>query len=295
MSILSRTPKSIDDLPLDSIYVIYGDAGTGKTVLASSFPKTEEKPMLYLDFLEGGTGSIPAMYRKNIVPVEITKFEQLDEVLTDVDRGYTVDDTGAKIPVAFSTIVFDSATQLEYLVKEYLKEKNNKDSMNLNLWGQAKESQDHLWNMAKYLQKKTGSIIVIICHKKEVTDEQNPGFNKTIPSLMNSAAYALCAKASFVWYTKIEMDSVVDPKTHAVTEVPKFMTYIDAHPYLLTKCRKPVGLSIPNKVTNLTFERFETNVLSKLKGVSSPATSSKKKVATEEASTETASLKTTGE
>ena len=266
MSILSSAPKNLDELPIDNVYVIYGDAGTGKTVLASSFPKTEEKPMLYLDILEGGTGSIPAKYKANIKPVEITHYEQLDEILTDVERGYTLDDSGAKVPIAYSTIVIDSGTQLEYLLKEYVKEKSGKTSMTLNLWGQVREEEDHLWNTIKALHKKTGSYIVVICHKKEVTDENNPDFNKTIPSLMNSEAYALCARASFVWYTKIEVENIIDPKTHAVTEASKFMTYIDAHPYLLTKCRKPLGMSLPQKVRDLTFERFDTSVLAKLRG-----------------------------
>ena len=38
------------------MYVIYGKAGS-KTVLSSTFQK-EKKPLLYLDILEGGIGSV---------------------------------------------------------------------------------------------------------------------------------------------------------------------------------------------------------------------------------------------
>ena len=265
MSILSERAKSVQEMPIDGVFVIYGDSGSGKTELASTFPKTKEKPMLILDILDGGTGSISVGNRDNIQVVNIDTFQELDEVLTDVENGVTIDASGAKVPVEFSTIVIDSATQLEFLLKKYVMESAGKDQMNLNLWGQAKNGHDQIWNLCKYLHKKTGSNIVVICLPKEVQDEKDPSFNKVIPNLMNSAAYGLCAKASFVWYTKVEKESVVDPKTQEVKEEKKFFTYIDAHPYLLTKCRKPKEVQIPEKVQNLTYDKFKKNVIDKIK------------------------------
>ncbi len=265
MSILSTRAKSVQDMPIDGVFVIYGDSGSGKTELASSFPKTKEKPMLILDILEGGTGSISMGNRDNVQVVNIDSFEELNEVLTDVENGYTLDEHGAKVAAEYSTIVIDSATQLEFLLKKYVMEASGKDQMNLNLWGQAKNGHDQIWNLCKYLHKKTGSNIVVICLPKEVQDEKDPSFNKVIPNLMNSAAYGLCAKASFVWYTKVEKDSVIDPKTNEVKEEKKFFTYIDAHPYLLTKCRKPKEVQIPEKVQNLTYAKFKKNVIDRIK------------------------------
>ena len=265
MSILSERAKSVQEMPIDGVFVIYGDSGSGTTELASTFPKTKEKPMLILDILEGGTGSISVGNRDNIQVVNIDTFQELDEVLTDVENGVTIDASGAKVPVEFSTIVIDSATQLEFLLKKYVMESAGKDQMNLNLWGQAKNGHDQIWNLCKYLHKKTGSNIVVICLPKEVQDEKDPSFNKVIPNLMNSAAYGLCAKASFVWYTKVEKESVVDPKTQEVKEEKKFFTYIDAHPYLLTKCRKPKEVQIPEKVQNLSYAKFKKNVIDKIK------------------------------
>ncbi len=264
MSILSTRSKSIQETSLDEVFVIYGDAGSGKTVLASTFPKTPDAPMLYLDILEGGTGSIAQEHAENITVVDIMKFEELDEVLTDVMNGYTVDN-GKQIPVKFSTIVFDSATQMEYLLKEYLKRSSGKSSMNLKLWGEAKDNQDTIWNLAKGLHKKTGAKIVIICHQKEQKDENDPSFNKLIPSLMTSASSSLCAKASFVWYTKVEKETQVNADG---TTSPKttYYTYIDAYPYLVTKCRKPANMTgVPTKAKNLSYAVFERNVLNALR------------------------------
>jgi hypothetical protein len=264
MSILSEKSKSIAQTSIDGVFVIYGGPGTGKTVLASTFPKSKEKPMLILDILEGGTGSISKSHSENVAVVEINSFLDLNSVLTDVENGYTMDNEGKKIDVAFSTIVFDSATQLEFLMKKYLMETSQKDTMNLNLWGQARTTHEQIWNLAKYLHKKSGALIVIIAHQKEVQDEDNASFNKVIPSLMNGAAYALCAKASFVWYTKVETEKVIDAKTNEVKDEVRFYTYLDAHPYLLTKTRKPQELSVPARVQNLTYEKFKKNVLDKL-------------------------------
>jgi hypothetical protein len=264
MSILSERSKTIAETSIDGVFVIYGGPGTGKTVLASTFPKTEEKPMLILDILEGGTGSISQSHSKNVQVVDVNTFLELNSILTDVENGYTVNEKNEKTPVAFSTIVFDSATQLEFLMKKHLMESNQKDTMNLNLWGQARTGHEQIWNLAKYLHKKTGALIVIIAHQKEVQDEENTTFNKVIPSLMNGAAYALCAKASFVWYCKIETEKVIDTKTNEVKDEIRYFTYLDAHPYLLTKTRKPQELSVPAKVQNLSYEKFKKNVLDKL-------------------------------
>lgn len=264
MSILSERSKTIAETSIDGVFVIYGGPGTGKTVLASTFPKTKEKPMLILDILEGGTGSISKTHSEHVHVVDVQSFLELNSILTDVENGYTMDDKGTKIPVAYSTIVFDSATQLEFLMKKYLMESSQKDTMNLNLWGQARTSHEQIWNLAKYLHKKTGALIVVIAHQKEVQDEENSSFNKVIPSLMNGAAYALCAKASFVWYTKVETEKVIDAKTNEVKDEIRYYTYLDAHPYLLTKTRKPQEITVPSKVQNLTFEKFKKNVLDKL-------------------------------
>ena len=267
MSILTTRAKSVNDMPIDGIYVIYGNNGTGKTCLASTFPKSKAKPMLYLDVLEGGTGSIAKAERENIQVVSINSFNDINEVLKDVLNGYTLDENGQKIPVAYSTIVIDSATQLEYLLKKGLMEEDKKDQMSLKLWGQAKQEHDTLWNMCKILNKETGANIVVICHQKEMSDEENPGNNKIVPSLMSSAAYSLCAKASFVWYTKIESDTKIVPDENGgetTKVVQKFVTYIDACQAYLTKTRKPVETKIPLKVVDLTYAKFKKNVLDKM-------------------------------
>lgn len=266
MSVLTNKAKAVKDMPVDEVYVIYGLQGTGKTVLASTFPKTKEKPMLYLDILEGGTGSISFKERENIIVVPITSFEEINEVFQDVINGYTTDDTGKKIPVAYSTIVIDTATQLEFLLKKGLMESNKKDQMTLQLWGYASQEHDEIWNAARTIHQVTGTKVVVLCHQKEISDEENPGNNKIIPSLMNKAAYGLCAKASFVWYTKVEEVTTMDKDGKAKRE-PKFYTYIGSCQAYLSKTRKPKEMPIPLKVNNLTYPKFKANILDTIAGL----------------------------
>lgn len=264
MSILQGKKMKATLAPVDQVYVIYGKAGSGKTVLASTFPKTEEEPLLYLDILEGGIGSVDSKDKELIDWVPIETFEEIDSVLEDVIQGYSEVD-GKKIPVKYSTIVIDSLTQMEYLLKKYLKSSAGKSSMTLQLWGQAKDNQEDIYNLLKFLHVKTGAIIVGIAHEKEVKDDDNPEFNTLIPSLMTSAATSLCAKASYVWYTNIEKEQKLDADNNVVSTT-KFNTYINAKPYLLTKCRKPKDFKVPEKITDLTYDKFKKNVLDKLNG-----------------------------
>lgn len=262
-SVLGTRAKRVNELPFDKVFVIYGKSGSGKTTLASTFPKTAERPLYILDVLENGTGSISLEDRENVIVVPIESFEEIDQVLSDFENGFTFDADGNKIPVHPSTIVLDSGTQLEYLMKKYLMGAEKKDKMNLNLWGQVKNTHDMLWNAAKYLSRKLDCYFVTITHEKDDKDEENPAFNKVVPSLAKGGTESLTAKASFIWYTTIETDTKISPEGKAEKE-ERFVTYIGPASYLVTKCRKPKEVQIPQKVRDLTFDRFYRNVIQKI-------------------------------
>lgn len=262
-SVLLNKRVQGSSLEADEVYVIYGAPGSGKTTLASTFPKTKEAPMLYIDILEGGTTVISKKELDNIEIVLVSTFEEFNDILQDLDRGYAIDENGNKVPLKYSTIVIDTVTNLEHIHKEYLKEVNKKTDMTLQLWGKARDTAENIYNILKRIHQNTGAIVIAIAHDKTIEDEEDPSFNKSIPSLMKGSAYALAAKASYVWYTKVEKiyESEEDGKVN--TKIV-FNTYIDAYPYLVTKCRKPKDFIIQNKVTDLTYDKFKKNVLDKL-------------------------------
>lgn len=263
MSILAKA-QTVAKKENDKLFLIYGPPGSGKTTLAFSFPKTKDAPLLYIDVLEGGAGVLPAADKDLVVSVAPTTFKEFDEILSDVMQGYTIDDNGQAINVKYSTIVIDTLTNVEYLLKEFIKKGDNTEVMSLRLWGLVKDRNEGILNMLRLVYNKTGANIVVICHQKEEKNEENPTYAKLIPSLMSSTALACAAKMSYVWYTNVENDTVIDPKTNEAHDVMKYTTIIDTAPYVLSKCRKPKDIAIPSKVTNLTYDKFKKNVLDKL-------------------------------
>jgi len=262
-SVLLKRKVSGTEIVNDEVYLIYGAPGSGKTTLASTFPKTKDAPMLYIDILEGGSKVISKKDLEMTDIVQISDYKELDNIFEDLYRGFATDDSGAKVPIKYSTIVIDTITNLEYIMKEYLKEANSKTDMTLQLWGKAKDNSEFLYNLLRKIHQKTGAIVVAVAHDKSVEDEENPSFNKSIPSLMKGAAYAIAAKASYVWYTKVEQEHV-SKKDGSIETRTVFNTIIDADPYLVTKCRKPKAFTIQRKVTDLTYDKFKTNILDKL-------------------------------
>lgn len=261
-SVYLNRRRRASETPNDETYLIYGDSASGKTYLASTFPKTVEAPQLYANILEDGLGSTEIKDRDKIEEVPLETFEEVDAFFTDVYNGYTISDKGERVEMKFSSIVIDSSTNLEFLIKKYLQRSSGKSSMTINLWGQKSDTDEALYNLMKSLYRKLQIPVVIISHTKKIKDDENPKFNKEIPSMQERAARSLAAKTSFVWFTKVEKENaVVDGKVQTQN---RFMCYIDTHPYLLTKTRKPPSFKIPEKVEDLTYLKFKTNVLDKI-------------------------------
>ena len=258
---LNRRRNAAEE-PVDETFLIYGDSGSGKTYLASSFPKSKEAPMAYINILEDGIGSAELEDRKMIEIIDLETFEEVDEFFSDVYNGYSLDDNGEKHEMKFSSIIIDSATNLEFLIKKWLRDSSGKQTMTVNLWGQKTDTDESLYNLVKSLTRKLKIPVVMIAHTKKIGDDDNPQFNKEIPSLQERTARSLAAKSSFVWFTKVEYDSTV--VEGQLQQSVGFYTYINTHPYLLTKARKPASMEIPMKIKNLKYDTFKKNVLDKI-------------------------------
>lgn len=159
MSSLSTITKPQDRAV---IATITGDAGVGKTTLASTFPK----PIVIR--IEDGLQAVPADIRPDAFPV-VGKVDELWQQLTDL----------IKEDHDYQTVIIDSITQLETLFGEHVIEQDIKKPKSLaqanggygagylavsSLHGRVRKA-------AKMLNEKRGMNVIFIAHSDVSTIE----------------------------------------------------------------------------------------------------------------------------
>lgn len=159
MSLLSTITKPQDR---QVIATITGDAGTGKTTLAATFPK----PIFIR--IEDGLQAVPSDIRPDAFPV-VTKVDQLWEQLT----------TLIKDEHDYKTVVIDSVTQLETLFAESVIEADPKKPKSLAQanggygagYGAVSALHGRVRKAAKMLNEQRGMHVVFIAHSDVTTIE----------------------------------------------------------------------------------------------------------------------------
>lgn len=159
MSVLSTITKPADR---SVIATITGDAGTGKTSLAATFPK----PVFIR--VEDGLQAIPEATRPDALPV-VTKVEQLWEQLTAL----------IKEKHDYKTVVIDSVTQLETLFAEYVIETDPKKPKSLAQanggygagFGAVSAMHGRVRKAAKALNEMRNLNVIFIAHSDVTTIE----------------------------------------------------------------------------------------------------------------------------
>lgn len=271
-SILLSCAKKVEDVTPPRTFVIYGPNGTGKTALASTFPKTKDKPMLYLDIGENGVASISYADRENIDVIQVEDADQFKTILDEIYDGVVTDDQGNNVKLEYSSLVIDGVTNLESFMKKKILADVGKSKMTLNEYGILSQDQNNILidGLLTSIQKKYPEMyIVLVVHPKDDNDEDHPERNKVIPNVISGTAYKLCAKAENVWYTSIITDQVEDPTTNEVRTEETFVTYIGQQGGLLTKTRKPKEIKIPLKARDWSFAKYAA-LLSKINSVNKP-------------------------
>lgn len=159
MSILSTIEKP-QNRPV--IATITGDAGVGKTTLASTFPK----PIFIR--IEDGLQAVPEEVRPDALPV-VTKVDELWEQLTAL----------IKEKHDYKTLVIDSVTQLETLFAEYVIDSDPKKPKSLAQanggygagYGAVSALHGRVRKAAKMLNEQRGMHVVFIAHSDVTTIE----------------------------------------------------------------------------------------------------------------------------
>tara|TARA_R110000822_G_scaffold239673_2_gene369403 strand:+ start:273 stop:1040 length:768 start_codon:yes stop_codon:yes gene_type:complete len=159
MSLLSTVTKP-HDRPL--IGTITGDAGTGKTTLAATFPK-----VIFIR-IEDGLQSIPQDQRPDAFPVVATVDDLWNQLKTLITEEHD-----------YQTLVIDSVTQQETLFAEHVIESDPKNPKSLAQAnggygaGYLAVSALHgrVRKAAKMLNEKRGMNVIFIAHSDVTTIE----------------------------------------------------------------------------------------------------------------------------
>ena len=110
--------------------LVYASAGTGKTWLASQSPK----PVVVLTEKNGLTSV--AHSNPEALIVEVTDADQLFDVVLDAKDGAieAQDEQGKTHKVKFDTLVIDSLTEAQRLIKDRILKQANREDMMLKDW-----------------------------------------------------------------------------------------------------------------------------------------------------------------
>lgn len=226
----------IQELGQRNFWVLYGKSNSGKTYVASTFPK----PLLYIQIGDDGSNTIARVEGIKAISIEnIEQFKTLCEELKK-DKKY-------------ATIVVDTFSMV---VNEWVQQKvtTKGKKMTQQLWGDLKTEQEELIKALQRLAKK--HIVVATCHESMDTiegmeDEITPDIR---PSVSKGARTYLEGMANYGIHTTKIIKEVT--KGNETKEVVKYAADIGPNPYYWTKLQVDPSIKVPKRIINPTYDRF---------------------------------------
>lgn len=226
----------IQELGQRNFWVLYGKSNSGKTYVASTFPK----PLLYIQIGDDGSNTIARVEGIKAISIEnIEQFKTLCEELKK-DKKYV-------------TIVVDTFSMV---VNEWVQQKvtTKGKKMTQQLWGDLKTEQEELIKALQRLAKK--HIVVATCHESMDTiegmeDEITPDIR---PSVSKGARTYLEGMANYGIHTTKIIKEVT--KGNETKEVVKYAADIGPNPYYWTKLQVDPSIKVPKRIINPTYDKF---------------------------------------
>lgn len=253
--------KPVSEKSYHGSTVLYGRSGTGKTTLASTYPK----PILYINIRDNGTDSISDV--DDIDVVDVNTSEELKDLLLWCAK------QSGRGKLIYRTIVLDTMSQLQGILVEELGEKKN-------LSGKKKRAGDFgTFTMAEWgvIAGDLKAVImdvrnlpvesVFICQERvfNIGDEGDDGLDQLDPEvgpkLMPSVKNDLNASVSVIANTfiKVRVTKVKNPETKkSVTTIEKlYCLRVGPNEVYTTKIRKPKGIEAPDYIVDPTFRKLK--------------------------------------
>jgi len=239
-------PVAEGDEFLTSLF--YGRSGTGKTTLASTYPKR----IILLDFKDRGTDSIRDV--KGIDILAMDAWSDVEDVYWALRR-----DKGQ-----YKSVVLDTVAGMQNLAIAKVKEDNNIDeseSISRRGWGEVaglmntwlmnfRDLPMHVVFLAPDRIKNNTSED----EDEEVQPEEGRLEPEVGPAVIPSVARSLNAAVKVIGNTYIRQRQKV--KEGKVVEITGYMVRVGPHPYYITKIRSPKSFKTPGSIIDPSFDKI---------------------------------------
>lgn len=252
--------KPVAQVRYNGATVLYGRSGTGKTTLASTWPK----PILYLNINDNGTDSISDV--KGIDVIDVKKSSEIRDILL-----WLLAEKKAK-RLKYKTVVLDTMTQLQsMLLREFGEDNKNrkeiKGSKGKRLGDFGTLTKQNWGVIAGQLKdvvidfRNLDMEVIFIAQDRVFNseDEDNPDDQlapEMGPRLMPSVASELNASVSIIGNTFIRVKHSkkrVDGKI-VYSKKTQFCLRLGPNELYVTKIRKPKGVEAPDYIVDPTHD-----------------------------------------
>lgn len=233
----------ISEVVQRNLWVIYGKSNSGKTTLASTFPK----PMLVLQIGDDGISSIKDV--DDVMVIKVKNILHLKTLLKD-----------ARKDKKYKTVLADT---FSLLVNEWVDENAVKKSRRVSqqMWGDLKTDTEEIVKLAYELAAKKH--VILTCHEvadsfEGMEDEIAPDVR---PSVSKGARTYLEAMANYGLHSVV-IQKQVEKEDGTTAMVEKYAVHLASNPYYWVKAQKPASIKLPKLMINPSYKK----IMRKLKG-----------------------------
>lgn len=214
--------RKVEDLNERGVcFIIYGQAGTGKTPICVEAVFSDwASPLLHVD-AEGGTRSITHLKRSAVGEkldiVSITRWQQIDRLMLELKKGPEVH--------GYKGVVFDNCSELHFLRQV---QESGSDQPTQPDWGVINRDFLKFVEDAKDLARLKGMVVFLICW--DVDDKQENGKVKKHIAFTPQVQNTLPGKVDVIGHISVNNDQsrVLSFKQGPLT-VAKFRRSMDSN------------------------------------------------------------------